>query len=247
MTGYSLPALRLARDAVPRALDLPLARRPQDRGRPLTLAFQTAGRGRGHDRLHRKAQAGVQGWVSARTAHRSSPPVAERTTCVERQRQCIPAPPQRGRSMGGEVDDPALRPARCAAAAVARGAAAARQRPRPGRDEIAPRAAGYDRTGEFPWDNIHGDQRARPQRDVRARGLWRRRALLCRLSRLRARDLRRLRLDRHHLGDQFPRDEAADRFRHRGAEAAPAAARRRGRARRAGDHRARCRLRRDRT
>ena len=35
-----------------------------------------------------------------------------------------------------------------------------------------------------------------------------------------------VRLDRHHLGDQLPRDEAADRLRHRGAEAAPAAAHR---------------------
>ena len=63
---------------------------------------------------------------------------------------------------------------------------------------------------------------------------------------LRARDQPGLRRHRHHLGHQLPRHEAADRLGHRGAEAAPAAAHRRGRPRRAGDHRARRRLRRDR-
>ena len=113
------------------------------------------------------------------------------------------------------------------------------------RDRIAPRAAHYDRTAEFPWDNI---------RAINALGL---NAMFvpeayggaglgyAGLSRLRARDQPGLRLDRHHLGDEFPRDKAADRFRDRGAEAPAAAARRRRRARGAGDHRARCRLRRD--
>jgi NAD(P)-dependent dehydrogenase (short-subunit alcohol dehydrogenase family) len=97
----------------------------------------------------------------------------------------------------------------------------------------------------IPVGQCQGDQRARPQRDVRARGLWRRAALYAAYLACVREISAGLRLDRHHLGDQFPRREAAHRFRHRGAKAPPAAARRRGRARRAGDHRARCRLRRD--
>ena len=69
MTGYSLPALDLARDAVRRALGLPLEGRAQDRSRPQHPRLPDRGRGRRHGRLHRKAQAGVQGWVKP-CAHR---------------------------------------------------------------------------------------------------------------------------------------------------------------------------------
>ena len=87
---------------------------------------------------------------------------------------------------------------------------------------IAPRAAHHDRTAEFPWDNVKA---------INALGL---NAMFvpeayggapvsyCRLSRLRARDQQGLRGDRQRLVDQLPRHEAADRLRHRGAEAAPA-------------------------
>ena len=64
MTGYSLPVLGLARDAIRRALDLPLHEGLQDRSRPLDPRLPDRRRGRGHDRLHRKAQAGVPGWVT---------------------------------------------------------------------------------------------------------------------------------------------------------------------------------------
>ena len=89
-----------------------------------------------------------------------------------------------------------------------------------------------------PLGQREGHQRARPERHVHPRGLRRRAALLRRLSRLRARDQQGLRLHRHHLGDQLPRHQAADRFRHRGAEEAPAAADRAGRPRLARHHRA---------
>ena len=69
---------------------------------------------------------------------------------------------------------------------------------------------------------------------------------LRRLSRLRARDQQGLRLHRHHLGDQLPRHEAADRLRQRGAEAAAAAAHRAGRPGVARHHRAERGLRRHR-
>ena len=70
MTGYSLPVLGLARDAIRRAHDLPLHEGLQIEADLSTLAFQTAGRDRGHDRLHRKAQGGVPGWVIAGDAPR---------------------------------------------------------------------------------------------------------------------------------------------------------------------------------
>ena len=64
MTGYSLPVLGLARDAIRRAHDLPLHEGLQDRGRSLDPRLPDRGRDRRHDRLYRKAQTGLQGWVT---------------------------------------------------------------------------------------------------------------------------------------------------------------------------------------
>ena len=101
-----------------------------------------------------------------------------------------------------------------------------------GARRIAPRAAGYDRaSGDFPWDNVGainalGLNAMFVPEAYGGAGLSYAAYLAC------VREIEQgLRLDRHHLGDQFPRDEAADRFRRRGAETTAAAARRRGRAR----------------
>ena len=72
MTGYSLPVLGLARDAIRRAHDLPLHDGLQIEADLSTLAFQTAGRRRGHDRLHRKAQSRCSGMGDRR---RCAPPI----------------------------------------------------------------------------------------------------------------------------------------------------------------------------
>ncbi len=102
------------------------------------------------------------------------------------------------------------------------------------------------RSGGLSAGEHGGHQPARPQRHLRAGGLWRRAHALPGLSQGRAAHLGSLRLDRHHLRHHLPRPETADRLRHRGTEAAPAATHRRRRPRRARDHRAQCRLRRHR-
>ena len=70
MTGYSLPVIGLARDAIRRAHDLPLHEGLQIEADLSTLAYPDAGRDRGHDRLYRKAQGGVPGRVIAGDAPR---------------------------------------------------------------------------------------------------------------------------------------------------------------------------------
>ena len=112
---------------------------------------------------------------------------------------------------------------------------------------IAPNAAGLRQERRVSLEECRGVERARAQRPLRARGLWRHvlRATQLYLA-VREDHLRGLRLHRHHLRHQLPRHEAADRFRQRGAEAAAAAAHRCGRAGLARHHRAECGLRRHR-
>ena len=59
MTGYGLPALALARDAVMGALRRDARRRPQARSRPQHPRLPDRGRDRRHDRLHRKTQSRI--------------------------------------------------------------------------------------------------------------------------------------------------------------------------------------------
>ncbi len=111
-------------------------------------------------------------------------------------------------------------------------------------DKIGPARRGIRPHRRVSLGQCPRHQRAWPQRRLRPRSLRRRRSLLCRLSCLRAGNIEGLCFDRHHLGDQFPRDEAADRLRQRGAEGAAPAPPRRWRVGGARDHRARGRLRR---
>ena len=71
---------------------------------------------------------------------------------------------------------------------------------------IAPEAAGFDKSGEFPWDNVKAHQRARAQRRCSCR-----RPMAAALRRyklylaVREDHLQGLRLHRHHLRHQLPR------------------------------------------
>ena len=99
------------------------------------------------------------------------------------------------------------------------------------RDEIAPRAAAYDRSGEFPWDNVKainalGLNAMFVPEEYGGAGLSYAAYLAC------VREISAACASTgHHLGDQFPRDQAADRFRRGGTETALPAPPGRGRAR----------------
>ena len=115
------------------------------------------------------------------------------------------------------------------------------------RDEIAPRAAAYDRSGEFPWDNVKainalGLNAMFVPEAYGGAGLSYAAYLAC---------VREISAACASTGiiwaTNFHAMKPLIDFGTRGAEAALSAARRRGRARRAGDHRARRRLGRDAT
>ena len=114
------------------------------------------------------------------------------------------------------------------------------------RDEIAPRAAEYDRTGEFPWDNIRainalGLNAMFVPEAYGGAGLAYAAYLAC---------VREISAACASTGiiwaTNFHAMKPLIDFGTEDAETAPVAARRRGRDRGFGDHRARCRLRRNR-
>ena len=86
---------------------------------------------RRHDRLYRKAQTGLQGWLTPADptrALRALPSPASGGGFLHRALDLTPSPASGGASGWGLLDDTGLCPARCAAGLVARGAAIARQR-----------------------------------------------------------------------------------------------------------------------
>ncbi len=63
-TGYSLPVLEFARRAITRALDTPLPEGLKIEADLSTLAYQLKDSAKGW-RRSRKAQTGIQGWLTA--------------------------------------------------------------------------------------------------------------------------------------------------------------------------------------
>ena len=112
---------------------------------------------------------------------------------------------------------------------------------------IAPSAAAYDKSGEFPVDERRGASTRSASTAIFVPEAYGGSPARYKVYLGGGEDhLGGVRLHRHHLRHQLPRHEAADRLRQRGAEAPPAAAHRRRRPRRARHHRARGRLRRHR-
>ena len=62
------------------------------------------------------------------------------------------------------------------------------------RERIAPRAAHYDKTGEFPWDNVAAIN------ELGLNAIWRCTVVVCLLPRMRAGNQSSVRLNRHYLG-----------------------------------------------
>ena len=75
MTGIQPAGARPGARRDPPRPRLAVARRPQDRSRPLDPRLPDRRRHRRHDRLHRKTQTRVQGWVR-RYPHPNPPPLA---------------------------------------------------------------------------------------------------------------------------------------------------------------------------
>ncbi len=110
-------------------------------------------------------------------------------------------------------------------------------------DLIAPNAARYDETGEFPWDNIKALNEMGATRCVRAGGLWRRAPMSYRLYLEVVKKISEACASTGIIyATTFHGMKPLIDFGTGRAARAPAAAHRRRRARLAGDHRTQCRL-----